>query len=236
MRASSVATVVVGAVAALVIAPAAQATALGSTAPDPTAPDSTDARAARAADPDATAAIGRVNLVVDGEQVTEPPIAPCAVSGEQANDTRGVQVGDLVSYGSARTGCAPNEDGTVTAWTEGRRFTLDALTEYGGPELGVRTYSSSCSTVENGSTARMTVGGVRGFQVPEEIPPNHTVLVPGANEGDPPMAKIVLNESIVPEPPTGELTVNTVRIELFPEGGPVTGEVELGSVTCQPVG
>ncbi|MQA11866.1 MAG: hypothetical protein GEU98_25655 [Pseudonocardiaceae bacterium] len=187
-------------------------------------------------DPNANASIGSVDATVDGQPVTEPAIAPCRVTGRADNETRGVEVGELAQYGSAQTSCTANSNDTVSAQTTGRRFTLDLLTEYGGPRIGIRTYSSSCSTTGSGSNGQMNVSGVTGIDVPDQIKPNHTVLVPGRHRGDPPMAKVIVNESATPDPPNGNLTVNVMRIELFPEGGPASGQVTVGSVSCLPFG
>lgn len=187
--------------------------------------------------PTANATIGSVDVRADGAPITEPPIARCKVDGVPSGGTRGVEVSDIAEYGSGQTDCIRNSNGTVTAQTSGRRFTLTALREFGGPRIGLRTYSSSCSTTNNGSSGRMEISGVTGIDVPERIPANYTVYVPGEDDGDPPLAKVIVNETVTPDPPNGDLTVNVLRVELFPQGGgPRSGDVIVGSVSCYPFG
>lgn len=188
--------------------------------------------------PTSTGAAGSVDVVRGGTDVRVGPIAACDVDEQPTGSTPGIAVGEdgeLASYGRAETSCV-REDGRASAEVSGQRFSTSVLEQYGGPKLRVRSYSASCRTTENGSTSSMRIGGVTGFDVPEEIPPNHEVLIPGENENDPPMARVVLNEFTAPEPPDGSMSMSAVRIELFPEGGPVTGDIRVGSSSCAPYG
>ncbi|MFD2399346.1 choice-of-anchor P family protein [Prauserella oleivorans] len=173
---------------------------------------------------------------MDGTPTHVGPIAPCSVAGPAAGSTSGVRVGDDTEYGRGQTRCARAEDGTSTATASGQRFETSVLEEYGGPVIRVRTYSAECHTTRNGSSGHVELGGVSGFPLPADIPPNHVVTIPGAHQGDPPMARLVLNEFTAPEPPDGSLTTSALRITLFPEGGPVSGDIRVGSATCDPYG
>ncbi|MCP2234986.1 hypothetical protein [Prauserella halophila] len=189
-------------------------------------------------EPTSTGAVGMVDVVQDGTDVRVGPIAACHVDGENANSTPGIAVGedgDLASYGRGETSCV-REGGQAHAEVSGNRFSTAVLEPYGGPKIRVRSYTASCHTTDNGSASSMWLSGVTGFDVPEDIPPNHEVLIPGATENDPPLARIVLNEFTAPEPPDGSLAMSAMRIELFPEGGPVTGDIRVGSSRCAPYG
>lgn len=188
--------------------------------------------------PTAIGAVGTVDVVQNGTDVHVGPIAQCHVDGEAEGATPGIAIGDggeLATYGPGETVCG-RENGRASAEVTGNRFSTSVLEQYGGPKIRVRSYSASCHTTENGSASSMSLSGVTGFAVPEEIPPNHEVLIPGATENDPPMARVVLNEFTAPEPPDGSLAMSAVRIELFPEGGPVTGDIRVGSSECAPYG
>ncbi|MBB3661335.1 MULTISPECIES: hypothetical protein [Prauserella salsuginis group] len=188
--------------------------------------------------PTATGTVGMVDVVQDGTDVRVGPIAACHVDGEASGSTPGLTVGEdgeLAAYGRGETSCERSE-GRAQAEVSGNRFATSVLEQYGGPKIRVRSYSASCHTTDNGSASSMWLSGVTGFSVPEEIPPNHEVLIPGETENDPPMARIVLNEFTAPEPPDGSLAMSAMRIELFPEGGPVTGDIRVGSSRCAPYG
>lgn len=188
--------------------------------------------------PTATGDAGMVDVVQGGTDVRVGPIAECDVDGEAEASTPGITVGhdgELASYGRAEASCE-RSDGRARAEVTGDRFSTSVLEQYGGPKLRVRSYSASCHTTDNGSASSMSLSGVTGFAVPEEIPPNHEVLIPGATENDPPMARVVLNEFTAPEPPDGSMAMSAVHIELFPEGGPVTGDIRVGSSSCAPYG
>lgn len=181
--------------------------------------------------------LGSVDVVVDGEQVVRAPIAPCEVSGKPSNSSGTVRVGDVALYRGGTSACEVDDDDNAHAAVEGRVFKTDVLREWGGPRIRASSFSASCRTTGNGSSATMEVRGIRGIDVPEEIPPNYTVTIPGRIEGAAPLAKVVVNELIAPSPPDGSMTVNAMRIELFPEGGgPNSGEIVVGAVSCDPYG
>lgn len=184
----------------------------------------------------ASASLGTADLVVDGTPLRAGPIAACSVAGPATGSTSGVRVGDSTQYGRGESTCARAGDGTSSGTASGQRFETSLLEEYGGPVIRVRTYTAECRTTRNGSTGYVQLGGVSGFPLPADIPPNHVVTIPGAGQGDPPMARLVLNEFSAPEPPDGSLTTSALRITLFPEGGPVSGDIRVGTASCDPYG
>ncbi|SFP28383.1 hypothetical protein SAMN05421810_102127 [Amycolatopsis arida] len=190
------------------------------------------ARAAAA--PVASGALGSVDVVVGGQAAPQEPVSRCAVDGRTRNSSDGTLVGRHTSYGRGETTCGRDAEGTAFARVSGQRFETTVLRRFGGPTLTVGTYSARCDTTGTGSAGGIELGGVSGFTVPRDIPTNHAILVPGRAAGDPPMARIVVNELVVPTPADGSMTTNTVRITLFPEGGPASGDIVVGSASCDP--
>ncbi|WP_431877076.1 choice-of-anchor P family protein [Amycolatopsis sacchari] len=180
--------------------------------------------------------VGAVHITVDGQQATAEPIAPCAVGGTAENRADPVFVGATTRFGLGSTKCARNADGTASVQVEGARFETNALRIYGGPRIAVRTFKAGCATTANGSTGSVELGSVSGFEVPENIPPNYRITVPGRAQGDPPMAEVVLNELVVPHPPDGSLVTHALHIKLFPQGGPASGDIYVGTAACDPYG
>jgi hypothetical protein len=80
------------------------------------------------------------------------------------------------------------------------------------------------------------LGAASGFTVPQTIPANYATTVAGRTSGAPPMAEIIVNELIVPTPTDGSLTTNALHIRFFPQGGPASGDIVVGSVSCAPYG
>lgn len=181
----------------------------------------------------ASGSVGSVDMVVDGVAVHTMPIATCEAGGKQDNMTLGVDAGTTTSYGMSETHCAL-ADGTASVRVSGTRFQTTVLARYGGPVVEVRTFGARCETTGNGSRSYISLGGVRGISIPETIPANYTITVPGTRPGDPPMARIVLNELVAPTPPDGSLTAHAMHIELFPAGGPAGGDIIVGSAGCDP--
>lgn len=185
----------------------------------------------------ATGSIGAVDVVVDGEEVVLEPIAPCDADGEQNNKSGRVKVDDVATFGGGTTKCGRNANSRAEAAVAGRSFSTDVLREWGGPRIRAGRISVRCETTGNGSSGGMEISGLRGIDVPEDIPPNYTVTVPGRIEGAAPLAKVVLNELIAPSPPDGSMTLHAMRIELFPEGGgPNSGDLIIGTANCDPYG
>jgi hypothetical protein len=98
------------------------------------------------------------------------------------------------------------------------------LKRFGGPELTVRTFGAKCSTTtDSGSAAYIDIGQVTGITVPATIPSNYTITIPGGPAGKP-MAQVIVNEVITPDPADGSLLTNALHLELFPQGGPASGD------------
>ncbi|WP_116046651.1 hypothetical protein [Amycolatopsis palatopharyngis] len=184
----------------------------------------------------ASASVGSADIVVSGQPAHAAPIAVCEVDGKQSNSTTGGYAGTKTKFGRGTTECARDADGRASASASGQRFETSVLRQFGGPTLRVRTFSARCNTTANGSSGYIELSGASGFSVPREIQSNHTILIPGRAQGDPPMARLVLNELDVPTPADGSLTTNALRITLFPEGGPASGDIVVGSASCDPYG
>lgn len=181
--------------------------------------------------------VGAVQAVVDGEPVRQVPIAPCEVDDEEQNDSGRVTVGDVASYWGGETACERDGAGRAGASIEGRYFATDVLRDWGGPRIKVSSFALSCQTSENGSAGRVELRGVRGIKLPDDIPSNYTVIIPGRIEGAAPLAKVIVNEMRTPQPPNGSMTMHALRVVLFPEGGgPLSGDITLGTVDCDPYG
>ncbi|NIH82051.1 choice-of-anchor P family protein [Amycolatopsis viridis] len=190
------------------------------------------------AQPGATGAgsVGAADIAVNGTPAHADPIAPCVVDATPAGRTDPVTVGTRTKYGLGSSTCTRNADGTASVKVTGQRFETSVLQQFGGPVIKVRTFGAGCTTTANGSNGTMELGNVTGITVPQNIPPNHTITVPGTTPGAPPMAEVVLNELIVPVPADGSLTTNAMHIKLFPQGGPASGDILVGSARCSPFG
>lgn len=188
--------------------------------------------------PTATGAgsVGAVDITVNGTSAHSDPIAPCVVDDAPSARTDPVTIGTKTKYGLSSTTCTRNADGTASVKVTGQRFETSVLQQFGGPVIKVRTFGAGCNTTANGSNGSMELGSVTGITVPQNIPPNHTIAIPGTTPGAPPMAEVVLNELIVPVPADGSLTTNAVHIKLFPQGGPASGDILVGSASCSPYG
>lgn len=184
----------------------------------------------------ASGTIGSVDATAHGESIEVGPLAECDTQGTQQATSGSEAESGFFEFGPGTSTCTLDETtGVASAESSSTLFRLDALRAYGGPRIRMTSYSSECSTTENGSTASFHIGGLSGLSVPPELPPNYVTTVPGRTAGDPPLAKVTMNETIVPDPPDGSMTVNIMRIELFPEGGgDHAGEIVVGSVSCSP--
>lgn len=150
------------------------------------------------------------------------PLAPCTAG---TASTPGASAPDFVSFGGGSSTCGP---GTVTV--TGKKFRFDWMKDHGGPVIKLASFSATCSVTENGSRSSIKVAGLSGIKAPNPIPPNYTVTISG-------LARIVLNERILPDPPDGGMTVNLMHIKLFPDSvGFNHGDVVVGTVHCSPRG
>lgn len=184
----------------------------------------------------ATASSGSVNVTVDGTKVLAAPVGPCSADGPLKSDTRGGLAGTIAEFGNGEALCGRGTDGTAVGQAKGVRFKTTVLKEYGGPEIDVRTFTAQCSTTPVGAGGYVEVGTVTGITVPANIPANYTITVPAPDPGAPPLADVVLNESVAPTPPDGSLTTSTMHIKLFPQGGPASGDIYVGTAACDPYG
>jgi FtsP/CotA-like multicopper oxidase with cupredoxin domain len=179
--------------------------------------------------------VGWTNALVQGHPISIESIATCSVGGVSSASTDGAAATGFVTYGKGKSTCDIDTTGATKVTVTGNKFRFDGLKTYGGPVIKVKSFSVSCNTVENGSQASITITGLSGFTVPNPIPANHTVTIPSAQPGSQPIARVVLNEMIVPDPPDGSMTLNLMHVTLFPEGVSIdSGEVVLGSVSCSP--
>jgi hypothetical protein len=177
---------------------------------------------------------GSVDVLADSQHVVTDELARCDADGPESARVIGGVAGEVAEFGISGTAC--ERKGPVSAvWTGGQRFESGLLTRYGGPELKIRTYAVNCSTTETGSTGSMSIGEVSGFTVPSSIPANYRITIPGGAAGTA-LASITLNETVTPQPADGSLVTHAVHVKLFPQGGPASGDIYLGTAACNPYG
>lgn len=180
------------------------------------------------------ASSGSVDVTIGNEHVVTGELAKCTVDGPYSARTQGGETGEIASFGTGESGCG--RSGAVSvAQGSGHRFEVAVLKRYGGPVITVRTYSAKCATTETGSGGEVSIGAVTGITVPAEIPPNDRIVIPGGAAGTA-LATVILNETVTPQPPDGSLVTHAVHIKLFPQGGPASGDVYLGTAACDPFG
>jgi hypothetical protein len=164
-------------------------------------------------------------------------LARCEVGGVSTASTPGATGRGFVSFGTGNSSCTTEAEGAAKVTVSGRRFSLEGLRAYGGPLIKIANWSASCTTTENGSSSNISLSRVSGIQLPGTIPANHTIMIPGRHATDPPVAKIMINELLLPDPADGSMTVNLMHVWLFPEGVALAhGEVVVGTVHCAPFG
>lgn len=187
---------------------------------------------AQAAPGDAVAE-GDAGAVTVG-QTTVTPVAPCTTEGTLEATNASTSVPNVVSFSNSKSVCTIDENGEIaTATVTGGRFQFQALRQYGGPRIRLASYTAKCGTTENGSNASFEFSGLSGVSVPQQIPANHVVTIPG--QDNKPMATVTFNEVHIPSPPNGSMTVHLMHIRMFPQGGPTTGDAYIGTVHCSPV-
>ncbi|GAA1023957.1 MULTISPECIES: choice-of-anchor P family protein [Amycolatopsis] len=197
------------------------------------------APAAAHADPPVTStgwgSAGSLDVLVDHEHVVTGELARCDADGPASARTPGGAAGEVAVFGFGGTSCE-RKGPVAQVKTGGQRFESDLLTRYGGPELKVRTYSVGCATTtDSGSTGSMSIGEVSGFTIPSSIPANYRITIPGGAAGTA-LATITLNETVTPQPADGSLVTHAVHVKLFPQGGPASGDIYLGTAACNPYG
>ncbi|WP_233573789.1 hypothetical protein [Amycolatopsis panacis] len=177
---------------------------------------------------------GSLDLLVDGEHVVTGELARCDADGPLSARSDGGVAGNVADFGFGGSTCG-RTGAVATAQGGGQRFETDLLRRWGGPVLKVRTYSSGCSTTESGSTGSMSIGEVSGLTVPSSIPANYSITIPGGEAGTA-MATVTLNETVTPQPADGSLVTHAMHLKLFPQGGPASGDLYLGTAACNPYG
>jgi len=183
----------------------------------------------------ARGAAGSVDATVGGKPVTVDAVAPCDTAGPAQGSSGEVSVTGVVAFGSATSTCTVDAAGELASVeVRGGQLRVDALRAHGGPRIRLSSYLARCNTTSTGSNSQVQFSGASGFTVPSELPANHVITIPGAS-GAPPLATITLNETIVPSPADGSMTVNLMHIRLFPQGGPDSGDIVVGTVHCAPL-
>lgn len=180
------------------------------------------------------ASSGSVDVTVDNEHIVTGELAKCTADGPLSARTQGGVTGDVATFGTGESGCGRTGDVAI-AQASGHRFEASVLKRFGGPVITVRTYSAKCATTTNGSGGEISLGTVEGVTVPAEIPPNDRIVIPGGPAGTA-LATVILNETVTPQPPDGSLVTHALHLKLFPQGGPASGDIYLGTAACDPFG
>jgi hypothetical protein len=180
------------------------------------------------------ASAGSLDVTIDNEYVVTGDLAKCTADGPLSARTQGGVTGDVATFGTGESGCGRTGDVAI-AQASGHRFEAAVLKRYGGPVITVRTYSAKCATTATGSGGEVSIGAVGGITVPAEIPPNDRIVIPGGPAGTA-LATVILNETVTPQPPDGSLVTHALHIKLFPQGGPASGDIYLGTAACDPFG
>jgi hypothetical protein len=189
---------------------------------------------ANAATQDGTASVGSAT-VVDGDLVnTLTPLAGCTVHAPGSGSTAGAEIPDVVSFGNGTSSCTRNTSAnTTTSTATGARFQLTALQPYGGPRIRLANYTVSCTATTDGTSAGWSFSGLAGLpDLPQQIPADYTVPITDADGQL--LANVIFNETILPYPNDGGITLNLMHIVLFPDGGPLSGDIYVGSTSCAP--
>ena len=180
------------------------------------------------------ASSGSVDVTIDNEHVVTGELAKCTADGPTTAQTSGGATGDIAAFGVGGTRCGRSGEASI-AQASGHRFEATVLKRYGGPVITVRTYTAKCATSANGSGGEVEIGTVTGITVPAQIPPNDRIVIPGGPAGTA-LATVILNETVTPQPPDGSLVTHALHIKLFPQGGPASGDIYLGTAACDPFG
>lgn len=168
-------------------------------------------------------------------QVTVEPIAPCSTEGELQGSAGEVAVPNVVTFAPSSSTCAIDDAGEIATTTvTGGRFRFDGLRQYGGPRIRLTSFTAKCETTLTGSSSSIRFSGLSGVSVPSQLPSNHVVTIPGGPDGKP-KATVTFNEALLPDPADGSMTVHLMHIRMFPQGGPTSGDVYVGTVHCSPV-
>ncbi|MBV9845594.1 MAG: hypothetical protein JOZ47_11030 [Kutzneria sp.] len=185
------------------------------------------------ATPQGQTSLGSVDVTRTGETVQLLPIAQCDVTADQQNSSQGARAGGIASYGSGKTVCTRDVNGkTAKMEASGSTFDFTALVPYGGPRIQLSSYTASCEATDKGTTASFRFSGLSGITAPSPIPANYVATI---GPQDAPQAKVTFNEIILANPNDGSVTINMMHIVLYPNGGPLSGDVIVGAAACSPV-
>lgn len=168
-------------------------------------------------------------------QVTVEPIAPCGTEGELQGSAGEVTVPNVVTFAPSSSTCTIDDAGEIATTTvTGGRFRFDGLRSHGGPRIRLTSFTAECETTSTGgSRSSIRFSGLSGLSVPSQLPSNHVVTIPGGPDGKP-KATVTFNEALLPDPVDGSMTVHLMHIRMFPQGGPTSGDVYVGTVHCAP--
>ncbi|HEX3790216.1 MAG TPA: hypothetical protein VHW44_20275 [Pseudonocardiaceae bacterium] len=187
------------------------------------------------ANPDGVASPGSASVVQNGTTKSITGLARCDVDNKASASSPGASIANIVSYGSASSTCTKDATADTTkSVANGSKFELDALVPYGGPRIRFTSYQVSCAATTGGTSANWTFSGMTGLTgLPQQIPTDYTQTIKGSQNKV--VAKVVLNEIILPNPNDGSIRLHLMHIVLFPNGGgPLSGNIYLGSTACSP--
>ncbi|PPK68923.1 hypothetical protein V5P93_001295 [Actinokineospora auranticolor] len=194
---------------------------------------------------DSSGSVGGGMAMFGGIAVDIGPLGQCAAGGPLVGTTPGtsdqVEASDagLLGFGPGNSTCGFDPaTGTASASASGRQFEVNQRRLGGVPVIKVATFSVSCGTTDKGGVkSSVSLAGVTGIDVPDDIPANYVIVVPGATPDDPPLANVVLNDTVEADPPDGSLSVHAIKIWFNPTNSPAvptSGSITAGSVTCNP--
>jgi hypothetical protein len=184
--------------------------------------------------PDGIANLGSAAVTTNGQTDSISPLAPCDVDGQTTANSSGGAIAGTVSFGGGTTSCTRDTTANTTASTaNGTRFQLDALVPYGGPRIRIASYQVSCTATTGGTSAGWSFSGLSGITgLPQQIPANYTMPITGSDGTH--LADAIFDEVLLPNPNDGSIALNLLHIKLFPDGGPTTGDILVGSTACAP--
>ncbi|HWC83470.1 MAG TPA: hypothetical protein VG756_26235 [Pseudonocardiaceae bacterium] len=190
--------------------------------------------ATAATNPAGVASLGSASVVQDGVASTVAPVGQCDLAGQPFGDTSGASLPGVVSYGTGHSSCTVQATAnTSTSTATGASFTLTALRSYGGPVISLGSYTVTCTAKVNATNANWEYANLIGITgLPSPLPTDYTREITGADGTV--LAKVVLNEVVLPSPNDGSIELNLMHIQLFPDGGPLSGDIYVGSTACSP--
>ncbi|HEU5475656.1 MAG TPA: choice-of-anchor P family protein [Actinophytocola sp.] len=184
--------------------------------------------------PSGSGYVASVNATIQGRPINVARLGNCDTDAAPVGFTRGVQT-FLVNIGWGTSVCRTDERGNVDVEVTGAVYFINVLRPFGGPPLRIGRYTVTCSASPSGTASTMRVSNILGAWLPNPVPPNYTMVIPGRLPTDAPLARIVLNEQVRAPAPDRSLTVNAVHVQLSPSALPNSGgDFVAGSVHCSP--